>query len=129
MKSQYAQAFIASIVDGMPVDTALAGLARALESKKHTKLLAPVLLEVLRTLEAQKGTMHAVVTVSSLGDKTKLKTQIEAVLADMGVTKDTPVKETVDETLVGGFVATFDHKEYDQSYKKSLKSLYESITK
>lgn len=129
MKNEYAQAFLEILKDGTSVDTALTGLRRVLDSKHHGKLLAPVLFEVLRTLESGKGAKEAVVTVAAKADTTTYKTKIEAVLLELGVSKDTPIKEVVDETLVGGFTVTFDYKEHDQSYKNALKSLYESITK
>ena len=129
MKQQYVQAFLALIFEGMPVDTALTGLRDVLEKKHHTKLLAPVLLEVVRILEAKKDASGAVVALAHAADAEALSDKIKATLADMGVSKETAVKQVVDETLIGGFVATFDFKEYDQSYKKALTSLYESITK
>ena len=128
MKTEYAQALLEILSDGTPVDTALAGLRAALEKKHHTKLYAPVLLEVLRTLETEHGVTQAVVAIASTHDATQLKSKIEAALSELGVSKETPVKEVVDETLIGGFVATFNYKERDHSYKKALTSLYESIT-
>jgi F0F1-type ATP synthase delta subunit len=129
MKHEYAQAFLKSLESGMAVDAAIAGLESAMEKKQHTKLFGAVLLEVLRVLETEKGTKQAVVAVAKSTDMKSLKPAIEAALAELGVSKDTPVKEVVDEALVGGFVATYDYKEHDASYKKSLKSLYESIVK
>jgi F0F1-type ATP synthase delta subunit len=61
--------------------------------------------------------------------RTALAAQIKAVLTELGLKENTEIKEVVDETIIGGFVATFDYKEHDRSYKKALKSLYESITK
>ncbi len=129
MKAQYAQAFLASLESGMAVDTAIAGLKKSLEKKNHTKLLGAVLLEVARVLEAAPQGNQAVVAVAAAGDIAALKASIAAALEELGVTKETEVKEVVDETLIGGFVATYNHKEHDASYKKSLKSLYESIVK
>lgn len=129
MKTEYTHAFLATIQEGVSVDTALSGLRGALERKGHSKLYAPVLLEVLRALEAEKGTNQAVVLVAKTSDATSLKSAIKAALKELGATDATPVKEVVDETIVGGFVVTYDHKEHDQSYKKSLKNLYESIIK
>jgi F0F1-type ATP synthase delta subunit len=65
----------------------------------------------------------------SKADASTFAAQIKTVLAELGVKETTQVKEVVDETLIGGFIATFDYQEHDQSYKKALKSLYESITK
>lgn len=129
MKAQYAQAFLASLESGMAVDTAIAGLKKSLEKKNHTKLLGAVLLEAARVLEAAPQGNQAVVAVATAGDIAALKASIAAALEELGVTKETEVKEVVDETLIGGFVATYNHKEHDASYKKSLKSLYESIVK
>ena len=128
MKTQYSQAFLEVVKDGMAVETALAGLRSTLIKKNHTKLLAPVLLEVVRVLEAEKFANQVVVKTATPADQKALKSQIEVVLKDLGVSKDILVHPTVDETLVGGFVATFDYKEHDQSYKKSLTNLYKSIT-
>jgi F0F1-type ATP synthase delta subunit len=129
MKAHYVKAFIETVRAGMPLETALSGLKSALARKKHEKLFASILLESLRVLEAQKAVDQAVVAVAKNADATALATQIKAVLAELGVKESTEIKEVVDETLIGGFVATFDHKEHDRSYKKALKSLYESITK
>lgn len=128
MKQQYAQAFLASIKDGMTIDQAIAGLVRALEKKQHSKLLGSILSEALRVLEADKGS-QAVIAIATAGDAVVLKEKIHAALKQLGMSDTTQVKEVVDETLIGGFVATFNHKEHDASYKKSLKSLYESIVK
>lgn len=129
MKTEYAHAFLDVLKDGMSVETALSGLSATLAKKQHSKLLGSVLLEVLRVLEANKGVKQAVVSVAKESDAVAQKAKIEAVLKDLGVASDTNVNTIIDETLVGGFVATFDYKEYDQSYKKALKSLFESITK
>lgn len=128
MKALYAQAFLEMLQEGTPVEAALTGLRSALESKSHTKLYTPVLLEVKRVLEAKKGVREAVVATATTAGAKALKSEIDAALTELGVSKDIPVKTVVDETLVGGFVATFDYKEHDQSYKKSLTNLYKSIT-
>ncbi len=129
MKSAYVQAFLEVLQSGMSVDTALVGLKSTLERKNHSKLYASVLLEVVRVLEADKDEKSAVVTLASLAQAKELKTQISSALTTLGVDKNAIVKEKVDETLIGGFVVTFDYKEHDHSYKKSLKNLFESITR
>ena len=129
MKQHYAQAFLEMLQEGMPVEAALTGLRAAMEKKSHTKLFVPVLLEVQRVLEAKKGVREAVVATATTASATALKSQIDITLAELGVSKNIPLKAVVDETLVGGFVATFDYKEHDQSYKKALTNLFESITK
>jgi F0F1-type ATP synthase delta subunit len=127
MKTAYAQAVVAAINDGMSINDTLVGLKRTLERKHHEKLYASVLLEVVRTLESKQGGNHAVVTVAKASDATALKVAIAEALQELGAATETVVTEVVDETLIGGFVATYDYNEYDRSYKKALKSLYESI--
>ncbi len=128
MKAQYAQAFLEVLQAGTPVDVALSGLKTALARKNHQKLLASVLFEAVRMLEASKDCSQAVVTTATADQAKVLRVQIDETLAKLGVDKSTNVKEVIDETLIGGFTATFNHQEHDQSYKKTLKSLYESIT-
>lgn len=129
MKAQYTQALLDVLHDGMPVDTALAGLKNALKKKNHSKLLAPVLLEVVRILEAGKDGNQAVVTYANTAEALVRKAEITETLKALGADETTQIKEVVDETLIGGYVATFNHLEHDQSYRKTLKSLFESITK
>lgn len=128
MKALYVQAFLEMLQEGTPVDAALTGLHGALERKNHTKLFAPVLLEVQRVLEARKGVKEVVVTTATSDTAKALSGEIDAALLELGVTKDIAVKTKVDETLIGGFIASFDYKERDQSYKKVLTNLYKSIT-
>lgn len=128
MQHDYAQAFIAIIHDGTPIDSALSGLKAALAKKHHDKLFVPILSEVLRVLQSEKGVRTATVTLAKATVTDFEREQIQAGLRALGVTTSTTQVEVVDETLIGGFIATFDHQEYDHSYKRVLKSLYESIT-
>lgn len=129
MKSAYVHAVLGMLQSGVAVETVLTGLQHTLTRKNHLKLYAPVLLEVTRILEADKHAGAAVVTTVSAAHAKELAQQITEALQSLGADKTVSVKETIDETLIGGFVATFDYKECDQSYKKALTSLYESITK
>ncbi len=128
MQKHYAQAFLKSLEDGMSLDTAVLGLKNTLAKKQHSKLFGAVLFEVQKVLETTKST-QAVVSVARSSDLKSLKEQIEVALSTLGATKQTRVKEVVDETLIGGFVVTHNYQEHDVSYKKTLKSLYESIVK
>lgn len=128
MKQEYAQAFLEVLQDGLSLDSALIGLRTSMQKKGHSKLFFPVLFEVQRQLEAKKGEITAKVAVASEAEAKALKTQINLVLENLGADKTIQVDKVVDETLIGGFVATFDYKQHDQSYKKSLTNLYKSIT-
>lgn len=129
MKSQYAQAFIQTIESGTKVEAALKGLKAVLKKKHHEKLLAPILLEAVRILETSSGIEQAVVVTATEADHKKLAKEIQKTLKELDVPASVAVKTEVDETLIGGFTASYGSQEYDYSYKKLLKSLYESITK
>ncbi len=128
MQNDYAQAFLAHLATGASFDEALTGLVAVLTRRNHSKLLPNILRLVLRTLEAAKGVSTASVRVATptlnAADTAKLTTALKA----LGVTEHTAVQEIVDETLIGGFIATFNYHEQDHSYKRALTNLYESIT-
>lgn len=126
MKSNYATAFLSAIDDGMSVAAALTGLKKTLAKKKHEKLLASILHEVLRTLESKKETIGAVVRIAHK-ETVQTKKDIAVALAELNAPADTSVVTVVDATLIGGFVVRYNNKERDYSYKTALKSLYESI--
>jgi F0F1-type ATP synthase delta subunit len=129
MKQEYTKALLATLETEISVSSAISGLRTAMEKKHHLKLFGPVLLEVLRVLESKSSDKSVKISVAHASDIKKLKSEIADAIKTLGVPKDARTRETIDDTLIGGFVATYDHKEYDASYKKSLKSLYESIVK
>ncbi|MEK7639138.1 MAG: F0F1 ATP synthase subunit delta [Patescibacteria group bacterium] len=129
MKSEYTHALLQLLEEGLPIEKALAGLRTTLARRHHGKLFVPILREVVRVLEAKKGVRQAVVATASTATQKALAEKIKSALTALGASTDTPVENVVDETLIGGFVATFNHEEYDYSYRKALKSLYESITR
>ena len=129
MKSDYAGALIAVLDDGMPIEQALEGLLRVMKAKQHEKLYAPVLQEALRALEAKNGAKHAVVMVAHEADAQRLKGEIKAALTELRADSKTDVLTSINETLIGGYLVSYGGKEKDGSYKKALKSLYESVIK
>jgi F0F1-type ATP synthase delta subunit len=128
MQNDYAQAFLAHVATGASFDESLAGLVAVLQRRNHTKLLPSILRLVLRTLEAVKGVSTASVRVATATMSDADKAKLTAALKALGVTEHTAVETVVDETLIGGFIAIFNHHEQDHSYKRTLTNLYESIT-
>lgn len=128
MKKAYAQAFLEIVAAGTALDVAIAGLKQVLISKKHTKLFTSILREVIHILETTESKNTAVVALASSTKSEELINEIKNALVKLGIKEDTQIIEVVDETLIGGFVATYNHQEYNRSYKRVLKSLYESIT-
>lgn len=128
MQHDYTKALLALLESGTSLEDALRGLRAVLVSKHHVKLLPSILGEAVRVLESQKSAHVARVSVASASAADKLKAEIATALKALGTTSDTEVVQTFDATLVGGFVATYNHQERDQSYKRVLTSLYESIS-
>ena len=128
MKRDYVLALLALIEDEIPIETALLGLKIVLKKRRHQKLLLPILRQVLLILVTKKGSDEAQVVIAGKNADGRLLEEIKIALLKLGIHEDTTIKEKFDETLVGGFVATYNYREYDYSYKRILKSLHESIT-
>jgi F0F1-type ATP synthase delta subunit len=128
MQREYTKAFLALIENGVTVDDALRGLRAVLEQARHEKLLGSILREALRELSGKTRANVVRLSLATEATESSAAAEIAVALRALGSSDTTPRFVEVDETLVGGFVATFNHQEYDQSYKRVLRSLYESIT-
>lgn len=129
MHTSYSQAVLELMQSGTSFDAALVSLRQLLEKKGHSKLLGAILKDMLAQLQTKNTALLATVTVARAGDEAVLQSQIAAALAALVVPSGTQSVTIVDPTIIGGFSVTYDHAEYDQTYKRTLKSLYESITK
>jgi len=128
MKKDYVLAFLALIEDEVSIETALSGLQIVLKKRRHQKLLLPILRQVLLILVTKKGADEAQVVMADKNTDSRLLAEVKSALLKLGIHEDTTIKEKFDKTLIGGFVATYNYREYDYSYKRILKSLHESIT-
>lgn len=128
MKKDYVLAFLALIEDEVPVEKALSGLEIVLKKRRHQKLLLPILRQVLLILVTKKGADEAQVVLANENVDDRLLAEVKSALSKLGIHEDTTIKERLDKTLIGGFVVTYNYREYDYSYKRILKSLHESIT-
>ena len=54
------------------------------------------------------------------------KGDIKAALVTLGASHTTHVT-TIDDSIIGGLIATYNHRQIDQSYRTKLASLYQSI--
>ena len=111
---------------GSTVETVLGNLRTVMEKRGHAKALATVLRAVIRELE--QGTTESVVTVTVAreADVTALKADIKSALVSLGA--DGTHATIVDDTIIGGLIATYNHRQIDQSYRSKLVTLYQSIT-
>ncbi len=126
MKDTYITAVLEMIAEGAMPDVVLAGLQQSLKKHGHERLYASVLRGVSRVLSA--GSADAVsVTVAQSSDVEKHQTAIKATLTELGVTTEPVV--TIDESLIGGYVAEANNQRVDASYKSKLVSVYRNVTK
>lgn len=125
MKDTYVQAILSLLADGVSVDTVLAQTRIVMERRGHTRLYESVLKTVAAKLEEQAATAGVSVKVAKAADADS--PAVKALIAELGA-NDAPVATTIDESLIGGAVATYNYQCRDASYKTILENLYQTIT-
>jgi F0F1-type ATP synthase delta subunit len=126
MEKVYVQAVMELLESGSKIETVLGNLRTVMMSRGHAKALPVVLRAVVRTLEQGSTESVATVTVAREADVVALKADIKSALATLGA--DTAYNTVVDDTIIGGLIATYNHRQVDQSYRSKLVTLYQSIT-
>lgn len=126
MEKVYVKAVMELLENGSAIETVLGNLRTVMEKRGHAKALPAVLRAVVRALE--QGTIESVatITVAREADATALKSDIKAALATLGAIGEHIV--TIDDTIIGGIIATYNHRQIDQSYRTKLSNLYQSVT-
>jgi len=126
MEKVYVQAVMELLESGSKIETVLGNLRIVMEKRGHAKALPTVLRAVVRALE--QGTMESVatITVARDSDVAALKADIKSALATLGA--DDSHTTIIDDTIIGGLIATYNHRQIDQSYRTKLSNLYQSIT-
>jgi F0F1-type ATP synthase delta subunit len=81
---------------------------------------------VVRALEQGTTESVATITVARDTDVASLKADIKSALATLGA--DGKHTTIIDDTIIGGLIATYNHRQIDQSYRSKLNTLYQSIT-
>lgn len=127
MKKQYVKAVAELLLQGKDVEVVLGNLQKSLATKGMSQLYAGILHGVLVQLQAQQKSGAAQVTVAKAQDAQAFEDAITQALHALGTDLD---EATVveDKTLIGGYVASFNGKRLNNSYKEKLVSLYRSIT-
>jgi F0F1-type ATP synthase delta subunit len=125
MEKSYVQAVVELLESGSDIEAVLGNLQHVMKARGHAKALPAVLRALVRALEQGTTESVATVTVARVSDESALKADIKAALATLGVTD--PHTVTVDDTIIGGIIATYNHRQIDQSYRTKLSSLYQQI--
>jgi len=90
--------------------------------------LASQLPEIVRQMEKLQAERSKENEVSIRTPYEVSKTLEKHIAEKMNAPKDTGIRIEIDETLIGGFVATYKGLEYDASLKKQLAQLQASLT-
>lgn len=125
MKNTYVQAMTQLIAQGQAVEGVLARTKAVMETRGHDRLYGEVLKEVIKALEANAVAETPTVTVAK--EKDAASAEAKKALALIGCTDVSP-KIEVDDTIIGGAIATKGSTHIDMSYKNALRKLYQAIT-
>lgn len=125
MEKTYVHALIELLESGSNINDLLVKLRQVMVARGHAKVLPNVLRNLTRALQEKSVSGRPVVTVASSADETALASEIKAALHTLGADG---VAHTVaiDDTLIGGLIATYNHRQIDQSYRTKLHTLYKS---
>lgn len=118
----YGEALYGAVQDGVKVADALLRLKTILEQNGHSSLYGEALRYAhARFLKDEEGATVRV-TLAREEDQKVFAKEIQAFVGDASKTE-----VVIDENIVGGFMARNATAELDQSYKKSLLSIYQSL--
>ena len=121
----YAQASYEALKGGMDVEAVLVRLKEILEKNGHGGLLKESIRELLVQLEKDEADNTAHLVVAKAGDAKRYEKDVAEFMRVRGIEQYTT---SVDEALVGGFVIRGKGHELNASYKKSLLTIYRSLT-
>ncbi len=126
MEKVYVQAVMELLESGSTIESVLGNLRTVMTNRGHAKALPMVLRAVVRALEQGTTESVATITVAREADVSALKSDIKLALATLGA--DGTHTTIVDDTIIGGLITTYNHRQIDQSYRTKLVTLYQSIT-
>lgn len=128
MKKHYIKAIVQLILQGRDVDAVLTDLDRVLVDAGHESLKSSVLKGVVIELEARLKTHASSVIVASASAVSSQEDDIAKALEKLGGSLPEAVV-TVDPTIIGGYIASHNAVQINNSHKEKLVGLYRSITK
>jgi hypothetical protein len=125
MKQAYVTAVVAMVPEGKPVETVLANTKAALDKKGHTRLWGAVLRGAVRELTHMLAANAPKIVLA----KNDAATLANAKAALVALQAEGEAVVVVDETLIGGFIASAKHQIVDSSYKRALLDVYRKVSK
>lgn len=127
MEKAYAQALVQAIENGTKPHEAVASLKRALEAKGRIALLPRIARALARMSEKHRAGSTMTLTVARQKDAKQALKAAERLLADLAI-GETDLCEEIDESLIGGWRLEGRGVLVDNSWKKSLLSIYNQAT-
>lgn len=127
--AQYAKAFLSTLegVEEGDVASRLNSFISFLKEKESNSFVSSVLKALSKELEKIEETRVCTITTHHASHLDGLKDQMELAknLLNAG---SAPITYRIDNSLVGGFVMSYNGTTYNASHKKTLINLYSSLT-
>lgn len=127
MEEAYAQALWVLIERGAKPHEAVVALKKQLHARGRSSLLPKIAKAFQRLADKSAKKQRFTLTVARPKDAQKAVKDVEKVLAEMKVT-DAELCEVVDDSLIGGWRLEGCGVLVDNSWKKSLLSIYNRVT-
>jgi F0F1-type ATP synthase delta subunit len=126
MHYSYIQAALKLLRDGQEAEVVVRGLRAVLAGRGCDNLLPRVLRGVLRELEGRFDPKTPHLTFAGAASEMRARAGAKQALAKLAARAEPMV--AFDPTIVGGYVAEFNHVRIDASHKRALKELYRTAT-
>ena len=127
MENEYAQAVWAMVEKGKAPHEAVAALKKMLESRGRSALM-PKIARAFKRLAAREANRNTfTLTVAREKDAKTAVREVEKALTQLKIS-DVDVIESVDDSLIGGWRLEGRGLLIDNSWKKSLLSIYNRVT-
>ena len=127
MENAYAEALWDLIEKGMKPAEAVAAVKKSLEEKGRSVLLPKIARAFARLAARHERQRTMTLTIARKKDMAHALKAAQTILAEQGI-QETDLCETIDETLIGGWRLEGRGLLVDQSWKKSLLSIYTRAT-
>ena len=127
METAYAQALSKVIERGMEPGKAIAELKKSLEHSNRSSLLPKIARAFSRIAARQERKNTMTLSIARKKDAAHALRAAQTILAEQGI-GETDLCEIIDESLIGGWRLEGRGLLVDQSWKKSLLSMYNAVT-
>ncbi len=122
----YAAAALALEADGKSPKVIAAGVARTLRAHGHTRLSFRVQAAIASLIARRNRCTQVLLTLADKRDEKKYANAVAAAFADIGISGEYEMR--IDSRLIGGFTLETAERRHDMSYRRMLRTLYQTLT-